>query len=90
MSHVAMITAYFVLAIFCFISAVSMHRYKKGLNRVEQNRFSQSTYPWWYYVGGIISLILILGSFKNETKLIGYILFLLILGLGWKWKLKQK
>ncbi|MDA8089882.1 MAG: hypothetical protein M0Z61_06640 [Nitrospiraceae bacterium] len=89
MSRLAMIIIYFALAFFSLIAAISMHRYKKGLTSAEHARLSHGTYPWWYYVGLIIPAIIFLGSFGDEIKLIGFILFFIIFGLGWKWKLKQ-
>jgi hypothetical protein len=85
-----LVISYFGLAIVCFIAAISMYRYKKGLTTLEENRLSKGVYAWWYYVGVTIPAALMLGPFGNEINLLGIILFLIILGLGWKWKLNQK
>jgi hypothetical protein len=90
MAKMILVITYSTLTIFCLVIAISIYRYKKGLTIADQEKLSQGIYPWWYYVGGIIPFALILGPFGDEIKLIGSILFIGLLGLGWRWKLRRK
>jgi len=85
-----LVISYFTLGIFCFIAAISMYRYKKRLPTLEKEKLSKGLFPWWYYVGVIILAVLMLGPFDEILRLIGFILFFVVVCLGWKWKLNRR
>jgi hypothetical protein len=50
----------------------------------------RASFPWCYYSGLGIATLLALGPFKDILNSIGWVLFVIILGIGFKWQLRRK
>lgn len=74
----------FVAAIACFVASISMSRYTKKLTDIEKEQLARRPMSWWYIVAIFIAIGLILGKFNQELTLLGYIIFIITVGLRWK------
>ena len=81
---------YFGFGVFLIIFGIITYRNQKKSKFFKEKLESKELMPWWYYIGGAIAVILILGQFDKSLTLVGHIIFIVMLGLGINWKLRRR
>lgn len=79
-----------VFVLVCLVVALLLVRYRGQRLPDQKDKDIKTAFPWWYYIGIGIACILVMGPFKNEVSLMGWVLFIFIAGVGLNRQLKQK
>ena len=79
-----------ILVLVCLAVALLLARSKKQQSPEQKEKDNRAVFPWWYYSSLGIAFLLTMGPFKGILKTIGWILFALIIGIGFNWQLKRK
>lgn len=88
-----LVVAFFSLTVILAVAAISMFRYKKTLNPLEQERLSKGPFPWWYYVFTNLGILIAFLGIRYDDSiflLAGYVLTFIVVGIAWRKKINQK
>lgn len=79
-----------IFVLVCLAVAVLLLRSQRQQHPDQKENDLRVAFPWWYYSGLGVSTFLIMGPFKGIFKSIGWVLFAIILGIGFNWQLRRK
>ena len=74
--------------ILCITMGITFHIQNKKLVESGNEDKLKGPFPWWYYIGVLISAILILGPFNKTINYLGNIILFFMVCFGMKYKMK--
>ncbi len=86
---ISLVTIYFGMAVILVVAGVSMFRYRKKINSMDRKRLDAPP-SVWQGVMVLVAMILTIGGFNEFIKLIGYLMFFVVVGISWIKKVEQK